>query len=750
MITVECTDISAILDNKKIDRRYWLNMHPFEIVRDIFLEAGISSSLLDTTTVDYTSTSNPDYSDVSHWILSKLDVDYGPIQISKGISDGTGAKGLIEDVCGLIWASFYPEEDGIFRLKLFDETAAKVRHISADDFQDLEQTSTVNPLYTQTTINAVKFTRKHYARAQLLPDGWSDGMAESQEVTVGFTHTDDTAKQKYDYLSDSDGLHTLTFETDWLVGPSGMLSPRRNRGSGPEEDTLSNRPGYLGTVGNFLVADHTDFLVDQGYTYMGLSGTKATIAPAKDVRRLLGRGRAFDFTINAESSVSASRPAYLLIEGPGYVLNQDSSGTYSVDELQYQQEVIKVTGVSLEKLSDFLTDEDEETTETTDLPGTVALISGSPTVIGTGTTFTSFFQAGGKIRIQRGTSNTFDEFDILSVTDDGTLTLTAGYPYASFSRQQYRYNVLSGGSTIDVFYSGHYYGASASSEGNPEIGDQLGLWLAPGYAGPSGTRINFWRSANIAGTTMSKNESLPTGKNPNPDWTVANAYKLYYPVRTRVTIEGTAGDNGTYPFNIGTSQWAALGSPASGRGQFGTINGFNTAALAWYLRSNVVASDAGYPEDTDDQQWFPRVWDITVLVHAAERRIKRFAKGVPRFRVTLPLRHADLQLGDFISLEDDVPLYEGRDGLNSDVILEIVAKEVDALGDAPGVNLELAWVRDDGVSYSPTFGYAAKGPAPKIRTSAPQIVTITTGVTLATTTGEIIFMKKARTGGGEQ
>jgi hypothetical protein len=747
-ILLECTDISGILENRNLkDPRYWLNMHPFEIIRDIFLASGLSSSLLDETLLDYTSTSNPDYSAISHWVCSRLDVDYGAIQISKGVKEDTDVKGLIDDLSKLIWASLIPEEDGIFRLRVYDDTKAKVRHFTQDELSDLTQTSSADPLYTRATVNAVKFTREDYAGRHTRPTHWTIDEPDSEEVTVGFSITDEIAKQKYDFLSDSDGLHTLVVETNWLVGPSGMTGPRRDTGSGPQEDTPSNRsPGLLGLWGGMLLADHTDWIVNEPYTFMAMCGSKMTISVPSDVRRLLPHP--YNFTINTESSLGGSRPAYLLIEGPAYVLTQDSAGAYHETSLAYQQEVVKIVDFSLRMLPYTLSAQDEDTIRTHDLTGTVTMNPLSPLVVtGVGTSFTSDFLDNGRIRITNPSG--FDlYFDIDTVFTDTSLTLVApGYTSAAGTGLAHGYPIPT--SPIQVFYRSHY--GPSPLVGNPNMSDVLGPFLPPNFSTPSGPNIPYWLSKDIAGTAATKNASLPTGLNPSGGWTVAEALSLNYPPSGRVTVEGTAGANGTYPFPLAPpDQYVnALGSPASGRGQFGTVNGFSTAAIAWWLQPNVFEDPAGYPEDTDDQQWYPRIWDVTLLVHAAQKRVARFSRGVPRFTVTVPLVNADLQIGDFISMEDDIPLFEGRNGLTSDVILEITSKEIDALGDSPGVHLGLAWVRDDGSSYSPTFDYAVRGPHRGVATGVSALVTDTTGLTITTTLGSPVFMRVARTGGGD-
>ena len=194
--------------------------------------------------------------------------------------------------------------------------------------------------------------------------------------------------------------------------------------------------------------------------------------------------------------------------------------------------------------------------------------------------------------------------------------------------------------------------------------------------------------------------------------------------------------------------WNGLGSAASGRSQKGT-----TAPAGWELQSNVVYCDGleddafAAPDDDDGQAWFPRAWDITIPIYAADVRINRFTRGVPRFTVKVPLRHADLQVGDFVTVTDNIPIYSGRDGSTTDVVLEITSKEIDALSDSPGVVFELAWVREDGSGISVTPGFTVHIPQLTAQTKFKLAVTDTDGRVVTNSIGKEITMRVSRSGG---
>ncbi len=129
------------------------------------------------------------------------------------------------------------------------------------------------------------------------------------------------------------------------------------------------------------------------------------------------------------------------------------------------------------------------------------------------------------------------------------------------------------------------------------------------------------------------------------------------------------------------------------RGLFGT-----TAPAVWFVGNypgqSIVAPSA-------------RVWDITAAVRLADLHLTRFANGLPIVRLHVPLRNADLQLGDFISFIDDRVLFYGHNGVTNNVIWEVTRVEIDALSDSPGVMLDCAHVRD-ALAYTPTKGYGTR------------------------------------------
>ncbi len=88
------------------------------------------------------------------------------------------------------------------------------------------------------------------------------------------------------------------------------------------------------------------------------------------------------------------------------------------------------------------------------------------------------------------------------------------------------------------------------------------------------------------------------------------------------------------------------------------------------------------------------VYDFTMAKYFVDTVLDRHARGVPTVQFTVPLRHDDLQLADFITVDSNVFLAESIDGADSSTIFEIVAKEPGIFDDSPGIRLTCVFVRD--------------------------------------------------------
>lgn len=108
----------------------------------------------------------------------------------------------------------------------------------------------------------------------------------------------------------------------------------------------------------------------------------------------------------------------------------------------------------------------------------------------------------------------------------------------------------------------------------------------------------------------------------------------------------------------------------SDRAQFGTSAAQHTSGTAPYY---------GVP-----------VFDVTVQVDVCTEIIRRFSNGCPVIEVTTGLHWHAVQIGDLVTVTYDTFLAYGASGVDTNTKWEVVGKEVDASGDAPGIKWTLA------------------------------------------------------------
>ena len=142
-----------------------------------------------------------------------------------------------------------------------------------------------------------------------------------------------------------------------------------------------------------------------------------------------------------------------------------------------------------------------------------------------------------------------------------------------------------------------------------------------------------------------------------------------------------AWDTALYPDN---SAHAIL--PA-GRGQFETTPGPMVVPQALL---NVPTN-----QSLTNHYLGPRCTDVTCAVDVSKRILNRAAYGMPVIEFSTSLLHADLQLGDFISVTHPLYLRHAKNGSDSGTIFEITRKEIIIGGDSPRVQWQAVWVRQD-------------------------------------------------------
>jgi len=90
--------------------------------------------------------------------------------------------------------------------------------------------------------------------------------------------------------------------------------------------------------------------------------------------------------------------------------------------------------------------------------------------------------------------------------------------------------------------------------------------------------------------------------------------------------------------------------------------------------------------------------DVTAAVLWAEDYFKRFGHGCPTINIETSLDHYDLQIGDFITLDEAGEFYfDHKSGLSDSTVLEIVGKETHMTPSGAYISFKLAFVRRDGL-----------------------------------------------------
>jgi hypothetical protein len=162
-------------------------------------------------------------------------------------------------------------------------------------------------------------------------------------------------------------------------------------------------------------------------------------------------------------------------------------------------------------------------------------------------------------------------------------------------------------------------------------------------------------------------------------------------------------------------QSGTLASTPDGYGYFPQEAHFTVA------RGQLGSSVVNWPNPDANGNPVPfQLYDITIAVDIAQRTLARFASGCPIVRITTHLGNYDLQVGDFITVIDDIYVNFQHSSSDQQVIWEIIGKELKITEDTPSVELQLAWVRDDvtvqasAVSIAPIVSVVGvpSGPSP--------------------------------------
>mgnify|MGYP003641781160 CR=1 FL=1 len=102
--------------------------------------------------------------------------------------------------------------------------------------------------------------------------------------------------------------------------------------------------------------------------------------------------------------------------------------------------------------------------------------------------------------------------------------------------------------------------------------------------------------------------------------------------------------------------------------------------------------------------------DVTPAFDYGSYLLNRFSNTCPKLIIFIGLEHLNLEIGDLVSLDNDLFLSTelGLDGLDSGVKFEITKREVMPLGDSVGIELELTYATK---TSAPSVTIATKPPA---------------------------------------
>ena len=104
---------------------------------------------------------------------------------------------------------------------------------------------------------------------------------------------------------------------------------------------------------------------------------------------------------------------------------------------------------------------------------------------------------------------------------------------------------------------------------------------------------------------------------------------------------------------------------------------------------NAWRPDNGDPDPGETTfLWFV---DVTIPVYWAEQHLARFKDGAPVVELRTDLSKIDVQLGQFVVVEDDTLINYGLEGSG---VFEVVSKQVQAVDPTPGIVWGLVFVRE--------------------------------------------------------
>lgn len=103
----------------------------------------------------------------------------------------------------------------------------------------------------------------------------------------------------------------------------------------------------------------------------------------------------------------------------------------------------------------------------------------------------------------------------------------------------------------------------------------------------------------------------------------------------------------------------------------------------------------GTQSQTEQYRGYTYLADVTLPLYALGLRLARFSRGCPVLRFRTNLAKIAVNLGEFVTLEDELVLDFELDGVDTSTKWEVIGKEVDVLGDTLGILWTVAKVVDE-------------------------------------------------------
>lgn len=212
---------------------------------------------------------------------------------------------------------------------------------------------------------------------------------------------------------------------------------------------------------------------------------------------------------------------------------------------------------------------------------------------------------------------------------------------------------------------------------------------------PSETSISIYlpQLFGFAGTVVEDGSGNPIEPPTTPTQRAAHTITVDRPAYLMLTAHGEYNDTARGPaFDFEIVKATSFAFDTS----YGSLAYFNRRWWSWgtytVTRGGVLGT---FAKDWQSAQAAGALYayDITIPVWLAQQRLDRFGYGAPRIAFTVPMRHADVQVGDAVSLTRDSFLAYGMNGITTDHVWEVIEKEPRWFGPNPGWRLTCSLIR---------------------------------------------------------